>query len=87
VKRVRAGPKFELVLILKTASFSESQTCTLAKMNKRSGRSPAFRSQAGAQFDFLSATFNVRGLSLPDPIRVGSAAPSDRLPYLFIARW
>jgi hypothetical protein len=53
----------------------------------RSGRSPAFRPQAGAQFDFLSTTFNVRGLAFP--IRPASSRGAILIgcSYLFIAQW
>jgi hypothetical protein len=58
----------------------------------RSGRIPAFRPQAGAQFPSfdgvsVSATFNVRGLSLPDQTRLVGGAILIGCSYLFIAQW
>jgi hypothetical protein len=58
-------------------------------MNKRAPAATlAVRRQAGAQFEFVPATFNVRGLSLPDQTRiVGCGAILIGCTYLFIARW
>jgi hypothetical protein len=60
-------------------SLFESKTQTGPNEQTRSGHSPCCERQAEAQFDLLSATFNVRGLSLPDQTRVVARRHLDRL--------